>query len=79
MERVSMVEFRRHAASIIRRVRRGKRFILTYRGKPVLRLEPVRTGDEISEDDPFYTLGRIADAGGRKLSNKQMDTIVYGK
>jgi prevent-host-death family protein len=79
MERISMLEFRRHAASILRKARQGKRFILTYRGKPVLRLEPVRTDAEVSEDDPFYSLGRIAEAGGERLTNEQIDAIVYGK
>jgi prevent-host-death family protein len=79
MERVSMLEFRRHAASILRKARQGKRFILTYRGKPVLRLEPVRTSVEVSEDDPIYQLSRIAEAGGERLTNEQIDTIVYGK
>jgi prevent-host-death family protein len=79
MERITMLEFRRHAASILRKAQQGKRFILTYRGKPVLRLEPVRAAGEISEDDPIYRLGRMADAGGEKLTNEQIDAIVYGK
>jgi prevent-host-death family protein len=79
MERVSMLEFRRHAASILRKARQGRRFILTYRGKPVLRLEPIRTAEEVSEDDPLYSLGRMAEAGGEKLNNEQIDAIVYGK
>ena len=74
-----MLEFRRHAASILRKARQGKRFILTYRGKPVLRLEPVRAAGEVSEDDPIYSLGRIAEVRGKKLTNEQIDAIVYGK
>ena len=49
MERVSMLEFRRHAASILRKARQGRSFTLTYRGKPVLRLEPIRRAVEVSE------------------------------
>jgi antitoxin (DNA-binding transcriptional repressor) of toxin-antitoxin stability system len=41
METVSMVEFRRHADAIIRKVGRGNTLILTRRGKPVMSLEPI--------------------------------------
>jgi antitoxin (DNA-binding transcriptional repressor) of toxin-antitoxin stability system len=39
MDKVSMLEFRHDAESVIRKVEQGKRMILTYRGKPVMRLE----------------------------------------
>ena len=32
MEKVSLLEFRRHAVAVIRKVRQGKRLIMTYRG-----------------------------------------------
>ena len=77
MKTVSMLEFRKNAQSIIRRAMRGQRTLLTYRGEPVLRLEPVDTVVELSEDDPFYTLGILADSEGEGLSNDQIDRIVY--
>lgn len=54
-----MVEFRRDAEAIIKRALQGQRMILTYRGKPVLRLEPI-DDEEPSEDDPFYRLPDLA-------------------
>jgi len=78
MEKVSFVEFRRDARTVIRKVRQGKRFILTYRGKPVMRLEPVRER-EIGPRDPFYTLGKFAvDDDEPPLTNDEIDRIVYG-
>ena len=77
METVSMLEFRRDAEAIIRKAQQGKRMVLTYRGKPVMRLEPI-VAEEVSEDDPFYTLDELAVAAGKSLSNKQMDKIIYG-
>ena len=44
MEKVSLLEFRRHAVAVIRKVRQGKRLIMTYRGAPVMRLEPIGPG-----------------------------------
>jgi prevent-host-death family protein len=76
MERVSILEFRRNAHGVIRKVRQGKRLILTYRGKPVLRLEPIRYS-KIGRDDPFYGLAQQAPARGRSLTNEEIDQIVY--
>ena len=77
MDTVSMAEFRRDAEAIIRKAQQGKRMILTYRGKPVMRLEPIL--DEVpGADDPFYALAELADSGGKSLTNEQIDRIVYG-
>ena len=77
MKKVSMLEFRHDAERIIEKVRNGQRMILTYRGKAVLRLEPIGD-DSVDEQDSFYELDRLADSRGRTLSNRQMDKIIYG-
>lgn len=76
MKTVSMLDFRNRAEQIIAQVRMGQEMVLTYRGKPVLRLLPFRE-KEIAEDDPFYALGRHADAKGKSLTNWQMDETIY--
>jgi len=76
MEKVSMLEFRRDAEAIIRKVRQGQRLIMTYRGKPVIRLEPIQTAAP-RPDDPFYQLAQIATANGKPLTNEEIDQIVY--
>jgi len=78
MKTISMVDFRLHADKIIALVQKGQRMILTRRGKPVARLEPI-INEAIDSDDPFYTLSDWSDATGESLSNKQIDDIVYGK
>lgn len=78
MEKVSLLDFRRDAEGIIRKVQQGKRLILTYRGKPVMRLEPVQA-QEFGPDDPFYGLAQLAEAGGQPLTNEEIDRIVYAK
>ena len=77
MERVSMLDFRRDAEGVIRRVQQGKRMILTYRGKPVLYLEP-GPPEEVKADDPFYRIDRLATREGAPLSNDAMDQAIYG-
>ena len=76
MKTISMLEFRRDAEKIIRQVQAGQHLVLTYGGKPVVRLEPVLE-TAASADDPFYTLYRLVDAEGESLSNRKMDEIIY--
>lgn len=76
MKTVTMLEFRRDAEKIIELVAKGQRMLLTYRGKPVMRLEPVQdsAGDQ---DDAFYALADLGISIGDGLSNKEIDRIVY--
>jgi len=74
---ISMLEFRHKAAQVIATVRKGQRVILTYRGKPVARLEPIEA-DAVNADDPFYRLSQLAGGGGKSLTNESMDQVVYG-
>ena len=76
MERVSMLDFRRDAEGVIRRAQQGKRMILTYRGKPVLLLQPIPQED-VKGDDPFYSIDQLATHEGAPLSNDEMDQAIY--
>jgi prevent-host-death family protein len=76
METITVLDFRRHAEAVIRKVRQGKRLVLTYRGKPVMRLEPIRE-PRPAASDPFYCLPELAIPNGRSLSNEEIDQIVY--
>ncbi len=77
MKTVSMLDFRNRAERIIAEVQSGQPMVLTYRGKPVLQLQPLREED-VREDDPFYALGQHADVTGESLTNRQMDKSIYG-
>ena len=77
MKIVSLLEFRKNSKKILEWARRGERMIMTYRGKPVCRIEPI-TEAAVGEDDPFYRLDRLAQNKGGRLDNKAMDKIIYG-
>ncbi len=77
MNQVSILQFRREAEAIIRKVQNGQRLVVTYRGKPVMHLEPIRT-PHVNSDDPFYSLDQLAVTDGKALSNEEIDEIVYG-
>ena len=78
MTSVSMVELRRDAEGVLQRVGRGERLVLTYRGRPVARLEPF-TRPTASPNDPIYRLAEISVDRGESLNNEEMDAIVYGR
>jgi antitoxin (DNA-binding transcriptional repressor) of toxin-antitoxin stability system len=82
MKTVTMLEFRRRAAKILDGLRLGKETIrLTYRGKPVADLVPVKAASSgrPREDDPFYRIHKYAVAGGEDLTNQEIDRILYGE
>jgi prevent-host-death family protein len=77
MKEVSMLDFRRDAERVLAKVQKGERLILTHRGKPVARLEPIHR-EHFDVDDPFFSLCDLAEPMG-KLTNREMDKIVYGQ
>jgi len=74
---VSMLDLRIHAKEILERVRAGRPIVLTYRGRPALRLEPLRPST-IDAEDPFYRLTQLSKRRGPNLSNSEIDKVVYG-
>ena len=77
MKRVSMLEFRKNALDVIRQMQKGQRVVLTYRGEPVARLEPLAP-QGVSSDDPVFCLAELADAAAEGMSNRDIDQVVYG-
>jgi prevent-host-death family protein len=76
-KKLSMSDLRAHAKQIVGQVRAGETIVLTYRGRPALRLEPIRPAT-VEADDPFYRLGELSQRRGASLTNRQIDDIVYG-
>lgn len=77
MTTITMLQLRQNSADVLRRLSRGERILLTFRGRPVARLEPVSDALPAS-DDPAYRLYEFADPSGESLSNREIDEIVYG-
>ncbi|HMC27431.1 MAG TPA: hypothetical protein VKM56_06520 [Verrucomicrobiae bacterium] len=79
MKTVSMLEFRRDAAKVLRLLRLGKETIrLTYRGQAVADLVPVKPDlkKRPPRNDPFYRLPEIA-IDGQPLTNRDIDRLLY--
>lgn len=75
-----MLEFRTNAEGILRRVARGERLLLSHRGKPAARLEPVHSpAPTAAADDPFLNIARRAKPSPKgKTRHADIDRILYG-
>jgi prevent-host-death family protein len=80
MKTLTMLEFRKSAEKILRRVSRGERFILSHRGQPLARLEPLAKSQAPSPDDPLLTIGRRAVPSPKgRTPHSEIDRILYGR
>ncbi len=81
MKIVTMLEFRQNAEGVLRRVARGERLVLSHRGKPAARLEPLeQTVRNDVENDPFLSVRRRATASPKgKTRHADIDRFVYGR
>jgi len=81
MKTVTMLEFRKNAECVLRRIAKGERLVLSHRGKPAARLEPMTApAGTTFPDDPFLGISRRATAGPRgKTKHSDIDRILYGR
>jgi antitoxin (DNA-binding transcriptional repressor) of toxin-antitoxin stability system len=81
MSTITMLELRRESAAVLSRLSKGERLILSHRGRPVARLEPVGHEEQIPPDgDPFLNVkSRAVPAPGGSTKHHQIDAILYGK
>ena len=81
MKTVTMLEFRQGAAGLLRRIAKGERFVLSHRGKPAARLEPLSAAPQHALDnDPFLAIASRAQPSPKgKTKHADMDRILYGR
>jgi prevent-host-death family protein len=80
MKTITMVGLRTNAEGILRRVAKGERFILSHRGRPAARIEPIsQPAATVNENDPFLTISRRAKPSPQgKTRHDQIDHLLYG-
>lgn len=80
MKTVTMLEFRQNAEGVLRRIAKGDRFVLSHRGKPVARLEPLVAAAPLSQaNDPFLGVASRAKPSPKGTTkHKDIDHILYG-
>lgn len=81
MKNVTMLEFRQDAKGVLRRVATGERFVLSHRGKPAARLEPLNAPAPTEPaSDPFLGIARRAKPSPKgKTKHADIDHILYAR
>ena len=67
---------------LVARVEKGERITIARAGRPVAQLvpPPIRRSGDLPADDPLLNLERFAvDGPGGKLSNTDIDRVLYGR
>ncbi|MGA2015552.1 MAG: type II toxin-antitoxin system prevent-host-death family antitoxin [Opitutaceae bacterium] len=79
--------FNIHAAKsnlsrLVMRAEKGERITIARAGRPVAQLGPAAQSERppLSPDDPLLNLDRFAaDGPGGKMTNKDIDHLLYGR
>jgi antitoxin (DNA-binding transcriptional repressor) of toxin-antitoxin stability system len=78
MQSVSMLEIRRDARGVVKRLARGECLTLTYRNRAIGELRPISRPGVRSADDPVYRLAECAEDLGGGLDARAADALIYG-
>lgn len=78
MKTISTSELRSRTRSLVRTLAGGKTVSLTYRGKKLAKIWPLKVKNGVAADDPFYRFPRVADESAKPLTDREIDRIVYG-
>jgi len=81
MKTVTMLEFRKDAEGILRRIAKGERFVLSHRGHPAARLEPITPAapaDPANDRFPGIARRAVPSPKGR-TPHRDIDSILYGR
>lgn len=79
MRTVTMLEFRKDAERVLRRVARGEHLVLSHRGKPAARLAPLQPASPDAATDPFLNIGERAKPSPKgSTKHGAIDRLLYG-
>ena len=77
MRKISIKRLLKETKEVLREVAAGQAFVITRRGRPVARLEPIVPPTNFA-DDPIYRLDELATERLEPLINAEIDRTVYG-
>ena len=75
---ISTHEMRFQFDRVLQAAKAGRSLTLTYRGKPLARIVPLKPHTEISPDDPVFRLHELAEPVG-PLSNAELAAAICGQ
>ena len=80
MKTVTMLKFRQNAEGILRRIAKGERFVLSHRGRPAARLEPLAGPAADAANDSFLNIAsRAVRSPKGKTRHSDIDRLLYGR
>jgi hypothetical protein len=62
----------------VRTLENGTTVSLTYRGRKLANIWPLKLGNGASADDPLYRFHLLANKFAKPLTDRQIDRLVYG-
>lgn len=75
--KISTDELRFNFQKVLEAMSKGRGLILTYRNKPLARIEPILPEPSIAtEEDPFLLLANFAEPMG-SLTSREIDEELY--
>lgn len=74
METITMVDLRQKSEQIVRQLKKGQSLNLSYRGKKIALILPIKT-EPVSSDDPIF---HLSDSSMTPMSNEDIDKAIYG-
>ena len=79
MKSISFVELRTNSEAVVKELKAGKTLVLTYRGKQLAELKPIRdSGKRSPETDPLFDIERIAQPSPLgPLNHSDIDSLLY--
>ena len=78
MKTISTSQLRSRTRSLVRTLEKGASVSLTYRGRKLANIWPLKSINGVGADDPLYRFHRLADKFAKPLTDRQIDRLVYG-
>ncbi|MGO8698064.1 MAG: hypothetical protein ACLQVY_10140 [Limisphaerales bacterium] len=77
MKTISTSQLRSRTRSLVRTLENGRTVSLTYRGRKLANIWPLKLKYEVSADDPLYRFHLLANKFAQPLTDRQIDRLVY--
>lgn len=78
MKTISTSELRSRTSSLVRTLERGKTVVLTCRGQKLAQILPLKSSNGVEADDLLYNFHHLADKRAKPLTDREIDSLVYG-
>ena len=78
MKTISTSQLRSRTRSLVRSLENGTTVLLTYRGRKLANIWPLKLKNGVSGDDPLYRFHLLANKSANPLTDRQIDRLVYG-